>query len=114
MHHKLAGLARRISSRSSKSSEKRSEKHRSGASTPLDAHPEEQVQALHPVPPDTTKSVHAAASVVHTANVAARLVLNVVTESADAFPPLKSVLGGLSALIKFHDVCLSFLFYCMF
>jgi len=32
------------------------------------------------------------------------MLLDIAKESADAFPPLKSCLGGISALIKHYDV----------
>jgi len=35
---------------------------------------------------------------------AAKMLLDIAKESADAFPPLKSCLGGISALIKHYDV----------
>lgn len=33
-----------------------------------------------------------------------KMLLDIAKESADAFPPLKSCLGGISALIKHHEV----------
>lgn len=58
-----------------------------------------QVPSEHPrVPPS------AVASVTHVLNSGGRLVLDLATESADVFPPLKSVLGGLTALLKYYDV----------
>jgi hypothetical protein len=33
-----------------------------------------------------------------------KLVFDIARESADAFPPLKSLLGGLSAIIKNYNV----------
>lgn len=35
---------------------------------------------------------------------AARVLLDIAKESSDWFPPLKSCLGGISALIKHYDV----------
>ena len=35
---------------------------------------------------------------------ATKMVLDIAKESADAFPPLKSCLGGINALIKHYDV----------
>jgi len=32
------------------------------------------------------------------------MLLDIAKESADAFPPLKSCLGGINALIKHYDV----------
>jgi len=34
----------------------------------------------------------------------ARILLDVAKESSDVFPPLKSVLGGVNALIKHYEV----------
>ena len=34
-----------------------------------------------------------------------KVVVDVVKESTDVFPPLKSVMGGLSAILKHYDVC---------
>ena len=39
-----------------------------------------------------------------TAYATTKLAINITKESADAFPPLKSVLGGLSAILKHCDV----------
>ena len=39
-----------------------------------------------------------------TAYSTTRLAINLVKESADAFPPLKSVMGGLSAILDHCDV----------
>ena len=39
-----------------------------------------------------------------TAYATTKLAINITKESADAFPPLKSVLGGLSAILKHSDV----------
>ena len=39
-----------------------------------------------------------------TAYSATKLAINLVKESADAFPPLKSVMGGLSAILDHCDV----------
>ena len=33
-----------------------------------------------------------------------KMLLDIAKESADAFPPLKSCLGGINALIKHHEV----------
>ena len=33
-----------------------------------------------------------------------KMVIDVVKESSDVFPPLKSVAGGLSAVLKHYDV----------
>jgi len=35
---------------------------------------------------------------------AAKILLDVAKESADWFPPLKSALGGMTALIKHYEV----------
>ena len=35
----------------------------------------------------------------------AKVVIDVVKESSDVFPPLKSVASGLSAILKHCDVC---------
>jgi len=35
---------------------------------------------------------------------AAKMLLDIAKESADVFPPLKSCLGGINALIKHHEV----------
>ena len=40
-----------------------------------------------------------------TAYATTKLAINIVKESSDAFPPLKSVLGGLSAILDHCDVC---------
>ena len=42
-----------------------------------------------------------------TAYNAAKLAINLAKESADAFPPLKSVAGGLSAILDHCDVRLA-------
>ena len=34
------------------------------------------------------------------------MLLDIAKESSDAFPPLKSCLGGINALIKHYDVSL--------
>ena len=34
----------------------------------------------------------------------AKVVIDVVKESSDVFPPLKSVAGGLAAILKHYDV----------
>jgi len=34
----------------------------------------------------------------------AKILLDITKESSDWFPPLKSALGGVSALIKHHEV----------
>ena len=39
-----------------------------------------------------------------TAYSTTKLAINLVKESADAFPPLKSVMGGLSAILDHCDV----------
>ena len=39
-----------------------------------------------------------------TAYAAAELAINLVKESSDVFPPLKSVMGGLSAILDHCDV----------
>lgn len=39
-----------------------------------------------------------------TAVHAGGLILDIATESADAFPPLKSVLGGIRALVNTYEV----------
>jgi hypothetical protein len=39
-----------------------------------------------------------------TAYAAAEITIEVVKESADACTPLKSVLGGLSTVLKYYDV----------
>jgi hypothetical protein len=39
-----------------------------------------------------------------TVGASARLVIDVLKESSDAFTPLKSVVGGLSAVLKNYDV----------
>lgn len=39
-----------------------------------------------------------------TAYSATKLAINMVKESSDAFPPLKSVVGGLSAILNHCDV----------
>ena len=38
----------------------------------------------------------------------AKVVVDVVKESSDVFPPLKSVVGGLSVALKHYDVCCAF------
>jgi len=40
-----------------------------------------------------------------TAYATTRLAINLVKESADAFPPLKAVAGGLSAILGHCEVC---------
>jgi len=35
---------------------------------------------------------------------ATKSLLDIANESADAFPPLKSCLGGINALIKYYEV----------
>ena len=44
----------------------------------------------------------------------ARVVVDIVKESSDVFPPLKSVMGGLTAILNHYDVCLSLLPYSLF
>ena len=39
-----------------------------------------------------------------TAYASAGLAIDVLKESSDAFTPLKSVVGGLSAILKYYDV----------
>jgi len=39
---------------------------------------------------------------------AAKILLDVAKESSDWFPPLKSALGGVSALIKHYEVLVEF------
>ena len=39
-----------------------------------------------------------------TAYASAKVVVDVVKESSDVFPPLKSVVGGLAAILKHCDV----------
>jgi len=39
-----------------------------------------------------------------TAYSSTRVVIDVVKESSDVFPPLKSVAGGLAAILKHYDV----------
>ena len=39
-----------------------------------------------------------------TAYASAKVVIDVVKESSDAFPPLKSAVGGLAAILKHCDV----------
>ena len=39
---------------------------------------------------------------------AAKILLDVAKESSDWFPPLKSALGGVSALIKHYEVLVKF------
>jgi hypothetical protein len=39
-----------------------------------------------------------------TAGAAARLAIDVLKDSSDAFTPLKSVVGGLSLVLKYYDV----------
>ena len=38
----------------------------------------------------------------------AKILLDIAKESADWFPPLKSALGGVSALIKHYEVLVKF------
>jgi len=40
-----------------------------------------------------------------TAFSATKLAINIVKDSSDVFPPLKSVVGSLSAILKICDVC---------
>ena len=40
-----------------------------------------------------------------TAYATTRLAIQMVKESSDGFPPLKSVAGGLSAILNHCDVC---------
>jgi len=40
---------------------------------------------------------------------AAKILLDIAKESADWFPPLKSALGGVNALIKHYEVLVGFL-----
>ena len=35
----------------------------------------------------------------------AKMVIDVVKESSDVFPPLQSVASGLSVILKHYDVC---------
>ena len=35
---------------------------------------------------------------------ATKTILDIANESADAFPPLKSCLGGINALIRYYEV----------
>ena len=49
-----------------------------------------------------TKSESSLGSTVYAST---KVVIDVVKESSDVFPPLKSVVGGLSAILKHCDVC---------
>ena len=40
-----------------------------------------------------------------TSYASAKMVVDVVKESSDVFPPLKSAVGGLAAVLKHYDVC---------
>ena len=51
--------------------------------------------------PTEVKSESFGATIYASANV----VIDVAKESSDVFPPLKSVVGGLSAVLKHYDVC---------
>ena len=42
------------------------------------------------------------------------VLLDVAKESSDVFPPLKSCLGGISALTKHYDVCSRRMMYLCF
>ena len=41
-----------------------------------------------------------------TAYVSAKVVIDLVKEFSDVFPPLKSTASGLSAILKHCDVCI--------
>lgn len=95
---KFGDLFRKLSSKPSKASRKRT------LATSLDSPLKEEIQD----PPHLThsESSSTSASTIHALNAGGRLVLNIVKESADAFPPLKSVLGGLHTVLQHYDVCL--------
>lgn len=66
--------------------------------------------ALAPSNPETQlpRPVPEKTPVFATLQNAAEAILNVATESADVFPPLKSVLGGLRAILALKEVILDF------
>lgn len=105
MHRKIVGFVRRFSSSPSTASDKGSKK-RQAQRTALDPKEDVQVSSESLTRPSSA-SASTSASAIHTLNVGGRLILDVVKESADAFPPLKSVLGGLTTLLKYYDVCIS-------
>ena len=61
---------------------------------------EPSMPAVRPSAADENKSDWKA-----TTYAATKLAIDMVKESADAFPPLKSVVGGLSAILNHCDVC---------
>ena len=52
----------------------------------------------------TTNENKSKSSWKSTAYASAKVVIDVVKESSDVFPPLKSVVGGLAAILKHCDV----------
>lgn len=63
--------------------------------------PHTQVRTLEIITVQTSR--HPAAKKQRVAD-ATKVLLDIAKESADAFPPLKSCLGGISALINHYDV----------
>jgi len=68
----------------------------------------DQSDGDHPEPPGHTVDPRATSkgksSWVSTAYATTKLAINLVKESSDVFPPLKSVAGGLSAILSHCDV----------
>lgn len=58
------------------------------------------------IEPEHPPAHHGAGAIL---NTGARMVFNVTREASDVFPPLKSVLGGLTELLNNYDVRLSYL-----
>jgi len=52
-----------------------------------------------------TSETKSESSLASTAYASAKVVIDLVKESSDVFPPLKAVAGGLSAVLKHCDVC---------
>jgi hypothetical protein len=57
---------------------------------------------------DPTAAYENKANWKSTLHASAGLVIDVLKESSDAFTPLKSVAGGLSAILKHYDVRCAF------
>ena len=53
----------------------------------------------------TTSETKSKSSLASDVYASAKMVIDVVKESSDVFPPLKAVVGGLSAILNHCDVC---------
>jgi hypothetical protein len=61
---------------------------------------------INPVSPLlATKTAINASAIARSVTAASKIAFDVLLNSADVFPPLKSVAGGLSTLLKHYDVC---------